>query len=80
MKRLSTAEIISISSILVSILMVALKGETNKVVQIVIISLFCVVLVGYLSYILVKKMRLKQGISSAAIIAKAKKFTNQLLN
>lgn len=79
MKRLSTAEIISISSILVSILMVALKGETNKVVQIVIISLFCVVLVGYLSYILVKKMRLKQGISSAAIIAKAKKFTNQLL-
>ena len=79
MKKLSTGEIISISSILVSILMVALKGETNKLIQIIIISLFCVVLVGYLAYIIIRKMRLNQGISSAAIIAKAKKFTNQLL-
>ena len=57
MKKLSTGEIISISSILVSILMVALKGETNKLIQIIIISLFCVVLVGYLAYIIIRKMR-----------------------
>ncbi len=79
MNKLKSSEIISICSILAGILMVAIKDETPRVAQIIILSLFGVLLFGYGSFLLIKAIKNNRGVSSAAIIANAKKYTNKLV-
>lgn len=79
MKKLSTGEILSICSMMVSILLVALKDETDKLTQIIILAIFCALVVGYGIFLIYRTAKFGKGISSAAIIAKAKKFTGQLV-
>ncbi len=79
MNKLKSSEIISICSILASILIVAIKDETPLTAQIIILSLFSVLLVGYATFLIIKTIKNNRGVSSAAIIANAKKYTNRLV-
>lgn len=79
MKKLSTGEIISIISIMVSIVVVAIKNETSELVKWIIFSLLFAALVVYCTLVLLKHLRIKRGISSTILISKTKKYTMKIV-
>lgn len=79
MKKLSTSEIISIVSIVVSIIIVVLEEKTDEITKWIIFGLLFVALISYSLLIFIKHMRIKKGISSTILIGKTRKYTMKIV-
>lgn len=75
MKKLSTSEIISIASIVVSIVVVVLEEKTNKVTKWIIFGLLFAALIIYTTLVLVRHLRIRRGMSSTILMSKTRKYT-----
>ena len=78
MKKITTDQIISISSILASVLVMVFKNELTEDGKIVIYCMFGAIVLGYAAYFLVKFFKTNRSLGSASIINNAKKYVKQL--
>lgn len=79
MKKLSTSEIISIVSIVVSIIIVVLEEKTDEVTKWIIFGLLFAALIVYSTLVVVRHLKIKRGISSTILIGKTKKYTMKIV-
>lgn len=79
MKKLSTSEIISIASIVVSIVVVVLEEKTNKVTKWIIFGLLFAALIIYTTLVLVRHLRIWRGMSSTILMSKTRKYTMKIV-
>lgn len=79
MKKLSTSEIISIASIVVSIVVVVLEEKTNKVTKWIIFGLLFAALIIYTTLVLVRHLRIRRGMSSTILMSKTRKYTMKIV-
>lgn len=79
MNKFKTSEIISIVSLMVSILIAAMKDDVDVKMRMILIIALAVTMLSYLAYIIVKKIRMDRSMTSTAIVTKARRYTGQLL-
>ncbi len=78
--KLSNSEKIAIVSMLVTILIAAIKQEFNREISIIIVSVIVTIAFAYFTYLIIKTYKQKKSLSNSAVVAESAKYIKYLNN
>lgn len=74
MRKISTEQIISIASLVMSVLVTVITNDLSPVLRVITIGVIVVLALSYFLYSIISSIKIRNSISSTAIIAKSKKY------